>query len=61
VARGIVAGGEMSVAACDHYEGHYNTVLLVIKFGKVGETGPFGFLFWTIRFWQFSEQEREMS
>jgi hypothetical protein len=31
------------------------------KFGKAEKIGPFGFLFWTIRFRQFSEQEQNMS
>jgi hypothetical protein len=29
------------------------------KFGKAGKTGPSGFLFWTIRFWQFKNKTME--
>jgi hypothetical protein len=35
--------------------------LLVTKFDESGKTGPSGFLFQTVRFWQFSEQEHDMS
>jgi hypothetical protein len=35
--------------------------VLVTKFGKYEKIGPFGFLFWTIRFWQFLEQEHDSS
>jgi hypothetical protein len=31
------------------------------KFGKAGKNGSSGFLFWTIRFQQLSEQEQDMS
>jgi hypothetical protein len=31
------------------------------KFGKSRKTGPSGFLFWNVRFRQFSEQEHDMS
>jgi hypothetical protein len=35
--------------------------VLMTKFGKSRKTGPSSFLFWTVRFWQFSEQEQDMS
>jgi hypothetical protein len=34
------------------------TNLLMIKFGNVKKIGPFGFLFQTVWFWRFSEQEQ---
>jgi hypothetical protein len=33
--------------------------VLMTKFGKSGKTGPSGFLFWTIWFWQFQSKAKE--
>jgi hypothetical protein len=33
--------------------------VLMTKFGKVGKTGPFGFLLRTIWFWQFQNKTME--
>jgi hypothetical protein len=34
---------------------------LMTKFGKSGKTRLYGFLFQTVQFWQFLEQEHDMS
>jgi hypothetical protein len=33
--------------------------VLMTKFGESGKTGLSGFLFWTIRFWQFHDKTNE--